>query len=155
MKKIITCLCIVALVASCQPNSKNEEPKQIIAPIIGTWRLLSGTLIEKGDTVVTDYTKKMSFVKIINATHFAFLKHDLTKGKDTTTSFDAGGGRYTLVGDQYTEHLEYCKEREWEDNDFKFTITIHNDTLVQTGIEKIEKAGINRLNIEKYVRLKN
>ena len=56
---------------------------------------------------------------------------------------------------QYTEHLEYCKEREWENNDFSFTVSIIKDTLIQSGIEKIEKTGINRLNTEKYVRLKN
>ena len=54
-----------------------------------------------------------------------------------------------------TEHLEYCNDRQWEGNDFAFTITIKNDTLVQTGIEKVESAGVNRLNIERYVRIKN
>ena len=90
-----------------------------------------------------------------NDTHFAFLKHDLNKGKDTATaSFGSGGGSYTLTDSSYTEHLEYCNDRQWEGNDFTFTITIKNDTLIQSGIEKVEGAGINRLNIEKYVRMK-
>jgi hypothetical protein len=55
----------------------------------------------------------------------------------------------------YTEHLEYCSAREWEGNDFAFTIHIRNDTLTQSGIEKVESAGVNRINIEKYVRVKN
>jgi hypothetical protein len=55
----------------------------------------------------------------------------------------------------YTEHLEYCSDKEWEGNDFKFTVTIKNDTLIQSGIEKVEEAGVNRLNMEKYVRVKN
>lgn len=118
--------------------------------------MLSGTLIEKGDTTVTDYTKKLSFIKIINASHFAFLNHDVDKGKDSATAaFGAGGGSYTLKDSVYTEHLEYCNARQWEGNDFTFTITIQNDTLIQTGIEKVESAGVNRLNIEKYVRMKD
>ena len=48
----------------------------------------------------------------------------------------------------------YYKAKVWENNDFKFTVSIKNDTLIQTGIEKVEKAGVDRLNIEKYVRLK-
>jgi hypothetical protein len=120
----------------------------------GTWKLLKGTLIEKGDSVVTDYTKNISFIKIINDTHFSFLQHDLNKGKDSTAVFVAGGGRYSLQGSSYTEHLEYCNDRIWEGNDFTFTISIKGDTLIQTGIEKVESAGVNRINTEKYVRIK-
>jgi len=123
-------------------------------PLQGTWRLLSGTLIEKGDTMVTDYSKGVSFIKIINPTHFAFLQHDVKKGKDSTAVFVAGGGTYSLMDSSYTEHLEYCSAREWEGNDFPFSITIRNDTLIQSGIEKVEGAGVNRINIEKYVRIK-
>ena len=120
-----------------------------------TWQLISGTTIEKGDTTITYYTKNLSFIKIINDTHFAFLKHDLSKGKDSSAPFGAGGGRYSLKDSLYTEHLEYCSDREWEGNDFTFTLTIKNDTLIQSGIEKVENAGVNRLNIEKYIKLKN
>ncbi|MEO5892144.1 MAG: hypothetical protein ABIQ31_17995 [Ferruginibacter sp.] len=132
----------------------NKSPEPAVSPITGTWQLLSGTLIEKGDTTVTDYTKDISFIKIINDNHFAFLNHDLKKGKDSAASFGAGGGSYTLKDSTYTEHLEYCNDRQWEGNDFTFTISINNDTLIQRGVEKVESAGVNRLNIEKYTRLK-
>ena len=62
-------------------EDKVSKPSQI--PIAGTWKLITGMIIEKGDTVVTDYTKNRSFIKIINDTHFAFLQHDLNKGKDS------------------------------------------------------------------------
>ena len=108
-------------------------------------------IIEKGDTTITDYTKNLSFIKIINDSHFAFLQHDTRKD---STNFSAGGGRYQLSGDKYTEHLEYCSAKEWEGQDFNFTVTVSNDTLTQRGIEKIETQGIERLNIEKYIRYK-
>lgn len=135
-----------------------EQPQNVLktpTPIVGTWQLITGTTIENGDTTVTDYTKSLSFIKVINATHFAFLKHSLTKGKATPADFGAGGGPYSLRDSLYTEHLEYCNEPEWEGNDFAFTITLKNDTLTQQGIEKIEKAGVNRINIEQYVRVKD
>ena len=31
--------------------------------------------------------------------------------------------------------------------------TISNDTLIQQGVEKIDSIGVNRLNIEKYIRM--
>ena len=146
---------ICSVLVSCGVKTQNEEQKQTLMPIVGTWQLISGTTIEKGDTVITYYTKNLSFIKIINDTHFAFLKHDLSKGKDSSAVFGSGGGSYSLVDSLYTEHLEYCSDREWEGNDFEFTITIKNDTLIQSGIEKVEDAGIIRLNIEKYTRFKN
>ncbi|GGN04643.1 hypothetical protein GCM10010967_44540 [Dyadobacter beijingensis] len=145
-------LSLLALAACNGPTQEKQEAKT--APLQGTWKLLSGTLIEKGDTTVTDYTKGVSFIKIINESHFAFLNHDLNKGKDSTASFSAGGGTYTLKDSAYTEKLEYCTAREWEGNEFHFTVSIQNDTLVQQGVEKVEAAGVERLNIEKYVRVK-
>jgi hypothetical protein len=103
---------------------------------------------------VTDYTKDVSFIKIINPTHFSFIQHDLGKGKDSVAVFSAGAGAYTLKDSTYTERLEYCSAREWEGNDFTFTVTIKDDTLIQRGVEKVEAAGVDRINIEKYVRLK-
>ena len=153
MKTAIILLSFVAVLTACESGTGKEATQPAPAPIVGTWKLITGTLIEKGDTTVTEYTKNTSFIKIINDTHFAFLQHDLTKGKDSAV-FVAGGGAYTLKDNTYTEHLEYCSAREWEGNDFSFTVTIKGDTLVQRGVEKVEAAGINRVNMEKYVRVK-
>ncbi len=154
MKRILPLAFAASIFFAC--NSDQQQPTSTTEskPIVGTWKLLQGTLIEKGDTVITDYTKNVSFIKIINETHFAFMQHDLSKGKDTPAVFSSGGGGYTLKDSTYTEHLEYCTAREWEGHDFSFTVTINNDTLVQSGVEKIENLGVNRVNIEKYVRVK-
>ena len=153
MKFIIGTIFGLYCLMACEPVVKDNAVSNASLPLTGTWKLLTGTLIEKGDTVVTDYTKNNSFIKIINDTHFAFLQHDLNKGKDSASAFSSGGGSYTLKDSSYTEHLEYCTAREWEGHDFTFTIQINKDTLIQSGVEKVESAGINRLNIEKYVRL--
>ena len=134
---------------------EGDDKKSIERTIPGTWKLINGTLIEKGDTTITDYTGNVSFIKIINNTHFSFLQHDLTKGKDSSAVFVSGGGRYSIDDSLYTEHLEYCSAREWEGNNFKFTVSIINDTLVQHGVEKVESAGVDRINIEKYVKVKS
>ncbi|HTS45695.1 MAG TPA: hypothetical protein VMH01_14950 [Puia sp.] len=147
MKKPLGFILVVFLFSSC-------ETKKTSLDITGTWKLLSGTLIENNVATVTDYTKDKEFIKIINATHFAFLGHDLNHGKDSSAYFSSGGGPYSLTDSSYTEHLEYCNERQWEHNDFKFTVSINNDTLQIKGIEKVEGTNVNRLNIEKYIRVK-
>ena len=154
MKKYFILWTVLFVIAtSCKEEENKKQPeiaKEI--PIKGTWKLFEATVIEKGDTTVTDYTKGRSFIKIINDSHFAFLNHTLRKD---TTDFSAGGGSYSLKGNDYTEHLEYCNAKEWEGHDFSFTVTVTGDTLVQSGIEKIESSGINRINTEKYIRVKN
>lgn len=145
-------LCITAILFSaCKSDSKSEKPAHI--PIEGTWQLVSGLTIQQGDSTITDYKKGQKQIKIINDTHFAFLNHDLNQGKEGHAVFVAGGGKYTLQGEDYTEHLEYCNYREWEDKIFDFKVTISNDTLIQRGIEKVEELGVNREILEKYVRL--
>ena len=149
MKTILSSVILACLLSGC---SQKQATQSAGLPIQGTWQLVTGSLIQNGDTVVTNYTGKQSFIKIINDSHFAFLLHDLAKGKDSSAVYASGGGRYSLTDSTYTEHLAYCSDRNWEGNDFVFTIRIHNDTLVQRGIEKIAGSAVNRLNIETYVR---
>src|SRR5690242_15100434 len=114
MKQIIGLVLLSTMLMACGKEPVQNVPEPPLQPIQETWQLVRGTLIEQGDTTVTDYTKDKSFIKIINDTHFAFLLHDLTKGKDSAAFFSSGGGTYTLNDNVYTEHLEYCSDREWE-----------------------------------------
>jgi len=142
-------LLIITLFVTSSCETKRQETSESVS-IEGTWELLSETKIEKNDTTFTPASSDQRMLKIINKSHFAFLRHDLTKGKDSTALFVAGGGAYTLQGDQYAEKLEFCNFREWEDHNFDFKVEIRNDTLIQTGKEKIEELGIERIIIEKY-----
>ncbi|MDB5012746.1 MAG: hypothetical protein JWQ25_948 [Daejeonella sp.] len=155
MKAQIGIILIIGLMMACGTSSTKKVEQGAPKPIIGTWKMISSTLIEKGDTTNTEFSKDLSFIKIINDSHFAFLQHDLRKGKDSIAVYSSGGGTYVLAGNTYTEHLEYCSAREWEGNDFKFTITLNGDTLIQKGIEVVESAGVNRENTERYIRMKN
>jgi hypothetical protein len=154
--RIVTVVALTAVLGSFQScTSGMEKPsKASKMSITGTWQLVDRTVIEKGDTITTASNKNESFIKVINDSHFAFLQHDLKKGKDSAAVFVAGGGKYSLKDSLYSEHLEYCSARNWEDNDFAFTVTLKNDTLTQSGVEKVASAGVDRVNIERYVRLK-
>ncbi|MDP9048401.1 MAG: hypothetical protein M3N14_09710 [Bacteroidota bacterium] len=146
--KLIIFFSAIAFLLSCK--TKTEQT----VSINGTWQLITGTTITKGVSAVTDYTKNQRMIKIINDTHFSFLKHDLHAAKDSSNHFDAGGGRYTLTGGKYTEHLDYYSDKNWEGKPFTFTLSLKGDTLIQTGLEKVEKENIDRTIIEKYVRVK-
>ncbi|MGN8056726.1 hypothetical protein ACTJKN_10660 [Pedobacter sp. 22163] len=149
MRNILMLLAVLSLF-SCV--NKDASKKGSDLDIQGTWQLLSATTIENGTSQTTDYSGELKMIKIFNNTHFAFLKHSLNP-KDTS-SFDAGGGSFVLDKDDYTEHLEYYKNKDWEGKTFKFKLAIHKDTLIQKGIEKVEKAGVDRVIIEKYIKVK-
>lgn len=133
----------------------NEKKQTTTVPIKGTWQLVSASTVENGQSSFTDYTKNQRMIKIINDTHFAFLRHDLTLNKEGKNNFDAGGGRYKLAGDRYTESLDFYNDKNWEGKAFDFKVSIQNDTLIQTGVEKVEKAGVNRTITEKYIKVKD
>lgn len=86
----------LALVLSACSGKIDAEVKRDVLSIMVTWKLYSATLIEKGDTTITDYSKNRSFIKIINNSHFSFIQHDVKQGKDSTASFSSGAGTYEL-----------------------------------------------------------
>ena len=139
---------------ACTPSQEKPIEKPA-SGIQGTWKLITGTLIENGDTTIIEYTKDLSFIKIINETHFAFLNHDINHQKDSIGVYSSGGGKYELVDSSYTEHLEYFVDRAWENHDFSFVVNVVNDTFVQKGVERIESLGIDHVIVEKYKKVKN
>jgi hypothetical protein len=151
-KAIFLLIAISFIFYACSNHSIQQEP--VSSPLTGTWKLISATTIQGKDTTVTDYTHGQEMIKIITPTHFSFLRHDLNHGKDSSAVFVAGGGRVLLGEGKYTELLDYCNYREWEGGTFELNYKISNDTLVTTAIEKVEKLGVDQLNIETLVRIK-
>ena len=129
------------------------QSKQPDLPLVGTWKLVAATTTEK-DTTFSTFDPSHAMIKVINPTHFAFLNHNTTAKDSATHEFTAGGGTYSLADSTYTEHLAYFTDKQWENHDFSFVVSIHGDTLVQKGVEKVEKLGIDRVITETYVRVK-
>ena len=148
---IVISFFLTLFLISCQQISKTKQTRSK-TPLMGTWKLLTGTIIKEKDTTITDYTINQEVIKIINDTHFAFLRHDLKQ--DSTSIFVSGGGKCEITPKKYTEHLDFCNFREWENNTFEFEYSIQRDTLVTKGIEKVTSLNVNHYNIEKYVRIK-
>lgn len=145
MKSSFLLLICAVIVTSCKKTND---------PLTGTWHLVLSKSITNGKTAVTTPPKDQEMIKMFNGTDFAFFTHDLTQGKGASPIYEAGSGTYKLSGNDYAEHLVFCNYREWENRDFKFTVEFKGDTLIQKGIEKIEKLHINREIIEEYVKVR-
>jgi hypothetical protein len=144
---------LLSVLISCNEKTDNKETATS-SSLAGTWKLVSSKIITKGDTVATFPIKNQEMIKIFNDDTFAFFKHDTNGAKGDLAVFEAGSGSYTLKDEDYAEHLEYCNYRGWENRDFKFKLRMHNDSLIQTGIEKIDSLNINQEIVEVYVRKK-
>jgi hypothetical protein len=151
--KMFSMLFSAGILVAC--TNENDKKNELTAQLQGSWRLRSAITVENGQEKFSDYSKDQEMIKIINGTHFSFLKHDLKLNKEGENNFDAGGGRYKLVGEEYTEFLDFYNDKNWEGKSFNFKIKIQNDTLVQTGIEKVESAGVDRTITERYVKIKD
>ncbi|HEY9258223.1 hypothetical protein [Chitinophaga sp.] len=147
---------IACTLASCGEKKATVATTEVL-PLTGTWKLAYSKMIKNGDTSTTYPVpgKPNEMIKMFNGSHFSFFSHDLSKGSDSATAaFSAGAGTYTLTGDKYEEHLQYCSFRGWEDKHFSFTLTLQNDTLIQRGIEKIDSLNVNHEIVEAYTRLR-
>lgn len=149
MKKLLLFTTLLPILVSCG----YERQKSTQMPIVGTWKLISGMTIKEQDTVIVDYTKGQEMLKIITPTHFSFLRHDLNHGKDSLAIFFAGGGRAKITENKYIEYLDFFNHRDWEGGQFELEYHISGDTLTTKGIEKVEKLGVNHLNIETFIRI--
>ncbi|MCF2446812.1 lipocalin family protein [Dyadobacter sp. CY345] len=147
----IKLLSAIILIAGFSCEQKNATEKDS-SPILGTWKLVSSKVIMGKDTTLTFPIQNQEMIKIFNEDTFAFFKHDTNGAKGDSAVFDAGSGTYKLNGQDYSEHLEYCNYRGWENRDFSFKLRLSNDTLIQTGIEKIDSLNINQEIVEIYVR---
>jgi hypothetical protein len=151
MKLKIYAFVFATFCAACS-EKKDSSKTSTPSSIIGTWALSSSKVITKDDTLATFPVRNQEMIKMFTKSHFTFMKHDMSQGKGDSAVFDAGGGTYTLKGDDYSEHLQYCNYRDWENRDFHFKLSINGDTLIQTGIEKIDSLGIDQEILEIYVR---
>ena len=140
MIKVFVFALLFCLLASCgKPQSKSLE---------GTWKMVYAETLENDSLTIKDLTN-VEFVKIINENYFAFFNQQT----DSENAFYGGGGTYTLNGNNYSETLSFISVKNLRGHVFPFQIEFSGDTLIQSGIEKVEKANINRKIIEKYIKI--
>jgi uncharacterized beta-barrel protein YwiB (DUF1934 family) len=103
---------------------------------MGTWKLLSAKYTSSTGQVdyFNSYNKKET--KIITPTHFMWmtqLPDSLNPARVKLAS--AGGGTYTMQGDNYIEVLEYASWEGYAKDKTNFTLQIesNNNIMIQSG----------------------
>ncbi len=144
MKKILFCLIVIFSFLNCN----QQIPSTTSNEIEGTWKMVYAEIFEN-DTIKSKDLSNTSFIKIINKTHFSFFNQENSGNRN----FYSGAGSYVLEGGNYKETLNFTTIESFKNHEFSFNVKIKGDTLIQTGIEKISGAGVNRYITEKYIKL--
>ena len=145
MKNLITLLIILFVFIGC--NQKQVSKPQM--NIEGTWKMVYAEIVEN-DSLKLKNLSNTTFIKIINKSHFSFFNQE----KNGIKNFYSGAGLYQLKNNNYTETLQFTTVEAIKNHQFSFQIKIKGDTLIQSGLEKVEAAGINRRIVEKYIKIK-
>ena len=144
----ILALCVSLL--GCTVQRKNT--------LEGTWELVSAkyTIGDKTET-----HQGWREIKIITKTHVAFLSQKSERQKfaaagtdaerlDAAKTFDAGGGTYTLEGENYTEHIEFFLTPNFVNVSLPFKIKWEGDQWIQTGTIPAKSMGLDDKDWELY-----
>lgn len=126
--------------------SCNQQSKP--SPIVGTWKLVYAETNENDSIKLKDLSNTQ-FIKIINDTHFAFFNQQDSGNEN----YYGGAGTYTLTNSDYEEILSFTSVEAIKNHKFSFKIKIKGDSLIQSGVEQIKEAGIDRTITEKYIRI--
>lgn len=117
--------------------------------IVGTWELIYAETIENDSLEIKDLSNTR-FIKIINNSHFSFFNQD----KNSSEEFYGGAGTYSLINNNYIETLHFTPTDALRNHRFPFRVEFKGDTLIQSGLEEVEAAGLKRNIVEKYIRFK-
>lgn len=112
MQKTLACLLCVIL--SLFPAALSANPLE------GSWRLVSGQLID--DETITDYDEaQIKSIKVIAGNHFSFVSH---KGD---SFYASAAGRVVVDGDSYSEVPQYASYPPLIGKTFSFTFELDGD----------------------------
>ena len=139
--KLSVLIILIATFFSCQQHPKTN-------PLVGTWKLVYAETNENDSIRLKDLSNTQ-FIKIINETHFAFFNQQ----DDGNENYYGGAGTYTLTNNAYEETLSFTSVEGIKNHMFSFEIQIKGDSLIQSGVEQIKEAGIDRTIVEKYIRM--
>ena len=144
MKRMFIFLIIIYSFINCSKRTSLITNNKIE----GTWKMVYAEIIENDSLKLKDLSNT-SFIKIINKSHFSFFNQE----NSGTNNYYSGAGSYILKDDNYTETLNFTTVEAIKKHQFSFKIVVKGDTLIQSGIEKVAAAGMNRYILEKYIKL--
>jgi hypothetical protein len=119
----------------------------------GVWQLESGTYTNPSETIKRTASDFQS-IKVITGSYWVVLQQEPIRAKfveggsdaevlAAAKSFHGGGGRYTVDGDTYTEHIEFSQNPNWVGQSIQFKYEMQGpNRWIQSGTFPLKKMGL-------------
>ena len=126
---LLTGFIVLGILASAAVPVERKSKKKGTPDITGTWQLES----YRHNTQMSDFTTVPPTrvnIKLITDNSFLWVSYE-TNNKTVTSS---AGGKYTLVGDQYTEKIEYGLGMDsYLGSESTFSVRVEDGMMFITG----------------------
>ena len=119
----------------------------------GVWQLESGKYTNPSETIEHTASDFMS-IKVITGSYWVCLQQEPNRAKfdeggsdaemlAAAKSFHGGGGRYSIEGDTYTEHIDFFQNPNWVGESIQFKFEMQGpDRWIQSGTFPLKKMGL-------------
>lgn len=123
----VTTILTACVPASPQPATDVTASAPRAPVLAGTWQLVSTRATRNDSVVMQGGPPDLVAVKILNATDYAVITH--RNGQ----FMRAGGGRYTISGNSYSEMIETSSGQHTGGTVATFTFTLEGDVWTTEG----------------------
>jgi hypothetical protein len=121
---------ILALLFACTVASSHAQSSK--SPLVGTWEMTSAIWTEGGKETHWAIGKDSgSQLKMYSQGYFLFVGREKESDKPAADNF--GGGTYTLMGDNYSETIQYHTMAGLVGKTLHFKLVIKGNTMTMTG----------------------
>lgn len=124
MKKHTLCLIMVISLFSLRLSAQSNS-------LLGTWQLVSQTSTLANGRMMHLDSSRLIQVKMFTLSHFMIMAQGMIGGEKRFLF--CSGGRYTLQGNELTEHNEYASYKGYELVKTTYSFIIKADTMYQKG----------------------
>jgi len=140
--KLLSIFLVFVFLLNCTTSAQEKKN-----PIEGTWELVSGKWSNPDTTYLFSVTDSGRQIKMISRTHHVWIRQD-TSQQDGDAF---GGGKYTLEGEKYTEHIEFWTNQiDLIGKSITFTMKVEGDKLIQSGIFPWKEFELGEYDVDLY-----
>lgn len=115
----------VLVIASCQTTTQSASAGH---PLEGNWEMVSGRYTNADGQVTDLAAPQVRSLKVIGPARFAFITT-----REDGTFLRAAGGRYTIQGNRYAEHIDQTSGAPTRGESYEFDWRVEGDTWYHNG----------------------
>ena len=119
---------LMIVVLSCQTTAVDSPSAAKAHPLLGSWEMTSGRWTFPDGSVRTADSTQLRSLKVVGPARFVFIT-----SRPDGEFVRSAGGRYTISGNTYSEHVDHSSSADMRNETYTFTWRVDGDTWYHTG----------------------